>query len=544
VGRPVVLTALLLAASVLGFGGCGGSDGSTATATQAACATRDPGPSPIRRLTRFEYDNTIRDLLGDDSHPSAAFPPDETAEGFDNNAAVLGVTDLLAEQYLDASEAIAGRAVASADVMGRIAPCATTDDACARSFIQGFGRRAWRRPLTDAEVDRLALVFADAAPDGFPAAAQAVIEVLLQSPQFLYRVEFGVPADDRPGWIKLTPWETASRLSYLMWGSMPDDALLDRADAGGLASADDVASEARRMLADPRARPVVANFHRQWLELDKLTDLEKDKTIYPDWQDDLPALMETEVNQLVDAIIWDGDGKVSTLLTAPFTFVNGRLASFYGIAGPTGQAFQRVELDPYQRAGFLTQGAFLATHAKPNQTSPVHRGKFVRQQLLCTVPPPPPANLQIQPPSLNPRLTTRERFAQHSEDPFCAGCHKLMDPIGLGFESFDGIGRFRTTEQGMPIDDSGELIATDVDGTFTGAAALGQRLAASADVQACVVTQWFRFGYGRAEDPVGDACSLATLNQTFAAAGGNVRELLIALTQTDAFLYRRAEETQ
>jgi hypothetical protein len=253
--------------------------------------------------------------------------------------------------------------------------------------------------------------------------------------------------------------------------------------------------------------------------------------------------MQTEVNQLVDAVVWDGDGKVSTLLTAPFTFVNDRLAAFYGIAAPAGQGFQRVELDPYQRAGFLTQGAFLATHAKPNQTSPVHRGKFVRQQLLCTVPPPPPPNLQIQPPSLNTRLTTRERFAEHSQNPFCAGCHKLMDPIGLGFESFDGIGRFRATEQGMPIDDSGELIQTDVDGTFTGPAALGQRLAASADVQACVVTQWFRFGYGRAEDPVADACSLATLNQTFAAAGGNVRELLIALTQTDAFLYRRAEES-
>src|SRR6185369_597035 len=140
--------------------------------------------------------------------------------------------------------------------------------------------------------------------------------------------------------------------------------------------------------------------------------------------------------------------------------------------GPAGDAFERVELDPHQRAGFLTQGAFLATHAKPNQTSPVHRGKFVREQLLCTVPPPPPANLQIKPPSLNPLLSTRERFAEHAQNSFCASCHKLMDPIGLGFESFDGVGRFRTTEYDIPIDDSGELIGTDVDGTFTGAAAL------------------------------------------------------------------------
>jgi hypothetical protein len=525
--------------------GCGSDkDKGTGSTTQAACATRDPGPSPVRRLTRFEYDNTIRDLLGDDSHPSAAFPPDETAQGFDNNAAVMGVTDLLAEQYMNVAEDIAGRAVADATVMGRIAPCASTDADCGRSFIQAFGRRAWRRPLTDAEVDRLALVFADATPDGFAAAAQSVIEVMLQSPQFLYRVETGVPADGRPGWMKLTPWETASRLSYLMWGSMPDDTLLDTAAGGGLETAAQVATEARRMLGDPRAHAVVANFHRQWLELDKLTDLEKDRTIYPAWQDDLRDLMQTEANDLIDAVVWDGDGKVSTLLTAPFTFVNAKLAAFYGIPGPPGSTFQRVDLDPNQRAGFLTQGAFLATHAKPNQTSPVHRGKFVRQQLLCTVPPPPPPNLQIQPPSLNPRLSTRERFAEHSQNPFCAGCHKLMDPIGLGFESFDGVGRFRATEQGMPIDDSGELIGTDVDGTFTGAAALGQRLAASADVEDCVVTQWFRYGYGRAESPAEDSCSLATLNDAFAASGGNVRELLIALTQTDAFMYRRAEDLQ
>jgi hypothetical protein len=509
----------------------------------AACANRDPGPSPVRRLTHFEYDNTIRDLLGDDSAPSSAFPPDETALGFNNNAEVLSVTDILAQAYLDAAEGIAGRAVANPTLMGQIAPCGGGDmTACGRSFIQTFGRRAWRRPLTQAESDRLAALFADAMSDGYPAAVQAVMEVMLQSPQFLYRVELGQPAAARPGWMKLTSWEIASRLSFLVWASGPDEALLDAAAADKLSTAADVQAQARRMLSDARAHAVLTDFHRQWLMLDQLAQVEKDQTIYPMWNRQLPQLMQTEVSAFVDSIMWNGDGKVSTLLTAPYTFANASLAAFYGLSGPQGDAFERVALDPAQRSGILTQGAFLVTEAKANQTSPVLRGKFVRQQLFCTPPPPPPPNLQIRPPSLDPRLTTRERFAEHAQNPFCASCHKLMDPIGLAFENFDGVGRWRDSEGGQPIDASGELIETDVDGTFVGPVALAQRLAISDDVQSCVVTQWFRYGYGRAEVPDADACSLATLNQAFTAAGGNVRELLVALTQTDAFMYRRAAD--
>jgi len=184
----------------------------------------------------------------------------------------------------------------------------------------------------------------------------------------------------------------------------------------------------------------------------------------------------------------------------------------------------------------------LAVHSKPNQSSPVHRGRFVREQLLCTTPQPPPANLEIRPPALDPRKTTRQRFSEHTTDAFCAICHKMLDPIGFGFEHYDGIGRWRDTESGLPVDAHGALTGTDVDGDFDGVPALAQRLARSSDVSACYATQWFRFGYGRGET-TDDACTLAQLSGALTAAKGDVRELIVALTQTEGFRFRRQEVT-
>jgi hypothetical protein len=208
------------------------------------------------------------------------------------------------------------------------------------------------------------------------------------------------------------------------------------------------------------------------------------------------------------------------------------------VTGPKGEGFERVSLDPKQRAGLLTQASLLAVNAKPNQSSPVHRGKFVRERLLCQPLPPPPNNVNIQPPDVDPKATTRQKFAQHSSDPYCAGCHKLMDPIGFGFESYDGIGQFRTKDHGLPVDASGELTGTrDSDGKFDGAIELAARLGDSAEVRECVATQWFRFGYGHGEEKA-DSCAMSQLQDAFRAADYNVKELLVALTRTDAFRYR------
>jgi hypothetical protein len=219
--------------------------------------------------------------------------------------------------------------------------------------------------------------------------------------------------------------------------------------------------------------------------------------------------------------------------------MNADVAAFYGVPGPAVAEFQRVDLDPNQRAGLLTQPSILAVNAHADQTSPVHRGKFVRERLLCEPIAPPPPDVKAVPPAVDPNATTRERFAQHDKDPACAYCHKLMDPIGFGFEHYDAMGTWRDLEQGLPIDASGEITSSkDVDGTFDGAIQLAERLSTSEEVRACVVTQWFQYGHGR-PNTKDDACTIQKLQTSFADAGYDIKELLVALTQTDAFLYRK-----
>jgi hypothetical protein len=248
--------------------------------------------------------------------------------------------------------------------------------------------------------------------------------------------------------------------------------------------------------------------------------------------------MRQEARAFVDDVIWNGDGTIDALFTAPYTFANATLAQYYGLPAVSGSGFIKVPLDGSQRGGVLTQGGLMSLLAKSNQTSPIHRGKFVREQVFCQILQPPPPDLEIKPPELSSTLTTRERFAQHSADDACSGCHQLTDPIGLGFETFDGAGKFRDTENGQPVDASGEIFGTDVAGAFTGPIELGQKLAASETARACVTTQWFRYGYGRAETDA-DGCSMKALNEKFAGSGYRVLDLVAALAATDAFRYRR-----
>jgi hypothetical protein len=294
----------------------------------------------------------------------------------------------------------------------------------------------------------------------------------------------------------------------------------------------------QRMIADPKARGVAADFHAQWLRVGEIDGVEKLATVFPNFSPAIAKLMEQETTTFLDYVTWDGAGDLPTILTAPFTFANATLAAYYGLPAVSGSTFVKTPLSPTtHRAGVLSQGGLLSLLGKANQTSPVHRGKFVREQLLCMDLPPPPANLMIKPPELSSTLTTRQRFTQHSIDPACTGCHHLMDPIGLGFEDFDGAGVFRASENGQPIDDSGEVQDSDVTGPFHGIGELASKLASSGEVRACVATKWFRYGYGRGETAA-DACSLDNIKTQFAAGGFKIRDLMVALTQTDAFLYR------
>ncbi|HRI71423.1 MAG TPA: DUF1592 domain-containing protein, partial [Polyangium sp.] len=453
---------------------------------------------------------------------------------------------ILAEQYMVASEKVARRAMLQPEALLPCAPVAGEERACAGKFVTTFGRRAYRRPLESDEVSRLLAVYDWGFTEvGFSRGIELVIQAMLQSPHFLYRVEFGMPNLIEKDIIALTPHEVASRLSYMLWSSMPDAELFAAADAGRLGTAQEIETQARRMLEDPRARQAVANFNAQWLGLSHMESMKKDPATYPKYDESLRPLWREETMAFLDDVIFDGQGDVATLFTATHSVMNAQLATFYGIeGGPTTEAFVRVELDPARTAGVLTQGSVLAVTGKPNQSSPVHRGKFVRERLLCQTIPPPPNNVVATPPDLAPDLTTRERYSEHSENPSCAGCHIKMDPIGFGFEHYDGIGLWRDAENGLPVDDTGEILDTrNIDGPFDGVVDLGRKLAESEEARQCVATQWFRYGYGRAEG-ADDYCTMKDLQETFAAKKFNIKELLVALTQTDSFRYRRAITVQ
>lgn len=500
-----------------------------------------PGASPIRRLSAWEYDNTILDLLGDDSHPAAAFPQ-EGGSGFDNNADVSAVTRLQAQKYLDASEGIAARAVADLAGLLPCDPAAVADEhACVEQWVEGFGLRAWRRPLTAAELASMVALFDEArATEDLATSVSLLLQAFLQSPHFLYRVELGIPGEQGTAAVRLGDYEMASRLSYFLWGSMPDATLLDAAASGGLSTTEDVEAQARRMLDDPKARRMVEHFHAQWLGTQRLATLEKDTAAFPDWTPELSARQAQEAAAFVDHVFFAGEGTLEELLTANYTFVDAELAEHYGLPAPAGAGLQQTgAAGGIELSGILSLGGVLSAYALADGTDPIKRGLFVREHLLCQIPPPPPDVIPELPP-VDPNATTRERFEQHRSDPVCATCHTLFDPIGFGFENYDAVGRWRTEENGLPIDASGELTAADVAGTFVGVRELGSKLAGSEDVAECVSRQWFRFAYGRLESAELDACNMETLTTIFAESGHDMRELLVALTQTDAFMFRTA----
>lgn len=510
----------------------------------ALCESVDPGPSPLRRLTRFEYNNTIQDLFGIDTRPADAFTPEKVALGFNNNATVLTVSPLLAEQYMDAAEAISVTATENMSALLPCDPAAIGDMACARELIIDLGLRAYRRPLTEDQIATLESVFAwGLAEHDFDTGVQLVIQAMLQSPNFLYRVELAGEPVDGGEVVKLDSWAMASRLSYMFWGTMPDQELFDAARLGELQTKEQIEAQARRMLDDPRAHVALRNFYGQWLTLNHVGKTEKDSNLYPNFTPEIRELMRRETEAFVDYVVWESGGGLDELLTANYTFMNAELAAYYGLEledAPSGEAFERVDLPGDRRAGFLTQAAVLATHSMANQSSPILRGKFVREQIFCMPLAPPPDDIDITPPDLDPGLTTRERFDAHRDNPACSGCHNLMDPIGYGFARFDTVGRFRAEENGRLIDDTGEIIASDVDGAFAGAVDLAYKLAQSEQVGNCAVTQMFRYTQGRKETSE-DMCTMTSLYQDFAASGGSFKELLIAITQTDAFMYRAAE---
>jgi hypothetical protein len=513
-----------------------GSGGTTSEPTAEECAKQTGaalkvGRSRLSRLTRTQLDHTLRDLLGVAGSPASSLTPDETVGPFASNALAV-VTDLIVEQH---QELAAKVALDAQSRMSKLTPCdLASGDACVKTFITTLGTKAYRRPLLDDEITAYTALYAlgGTPENGF----RLVIEAMLQSPFFLYHADVGPAATPSQTPVALTPYELASRLSYFVWDSMPDQALFDLAAKGSLDDDATLREQVTRMLADPRAQDAVPLFHLQWLDI-SAAQLGSLASAEPD----LAQAMIAEASDFANHVVLGGDGLLSTLFTAPYSYPRGGVFDIYGIAKPAGFTDgTQVMLDASERAGLLTQPGFLVKHYRGDQEgSVVHRGITIRENLLCTPIDPPPANVMATPLPPVAGTTARDRFASH-ETGSCAGCHTQMDPIGLAFENYDGLGRYRTTDGGVTIDASGEIVdGGDLSGTFTGVVELEQKLAQSRTVADCTATQWFRFALGRIEAP-DDACSLKTLHDGFAASNYDVRALITTLVLSDAFRHVRA----
>jgi len=498
--------------------------------------------APLSLLTRREYDATVSDLLGDDSQPSLRFPAENQVSGFNNNTEVHIANPLLVEQFMDAAEGIAGRAVAAN--LAELAPCTGTSAAeqlaCGTSFVSSFGKRAFRRPLKGDEAQAFNTLFSGLnATRSYAAAVELTLQAILQSPQFLYRMDSEQAATPETGAVALDSYQLAGRLSYFLTGSMPDSQLFAAADANALSSVAEIETQARRLLETNRAKAMVRDFNQQWLQLDQLSGLARNS---PGGTTDVKGIgadYRESLLQFLDQAFWE-QGDLQSLFLSPTTFVNARLAGVLGLAAPAS-GFAMLNGAPGS-VGLLSQPGLMAMLAHADQSGPIQRGVFVRQRILCLDVPPPPPGLNPVPPDPDPNLTTRERFAVHTASRACSGCHKLIDGAGFGFENYDQLGRYRTQENGQMVDASGEMLSTGetaVDGPYNGVLELSNRLASSARVERCLATNWYRYAMGRVETEA-DGCSLREVQQKFQASGGQFKELLIAVTLSEAFRYRPA----
>lgn len=632
-------------------------------------ALTDVGRVTLRRLNRFEYDSTVRDLLGDATHPANAFPADDFGHGFDNQGDVLSTAPLLVEKYDAAALALVKTALAAEyrpgfnqrlqsssmtastgsqdgaawnlysagsiegdvtvsaagtytmnvraweDAAGtersqlaflvdgvaqgssvsvaataaapqtysrqvtltagthrlgaeflndyyaapadrnlyvewveltrpasgtpggnaRILTCdpSTGGASCVRDILSRFGRKAWRRPLVDAELTRLAalVTLAQTEGDGVQQGLELALQAVLLSPNFLFRVEADLSTTPRA----LDDHELAARLSYFLWASTPDDELDALADTGALRA--QLEPQVRRMLADPRADALSSQFGGSWLWSRGVEEVSPDPTLFPTITPALKSSMKAQTEKFFGTFFKE-DRSALELFTGTDTFLDDALAAHYGLPAPGSSALTRVRDVPQHRRGLLGNAGLLTITSQATRTSPVKRGKWVMSQLLCMEPPPPPANVEAFTPSGTPTGTLRQQFEAHRAKPACAGCHAMMDPIGFGLENYDAVGRYRTTDTGgFAIDSSGVLF----DGrTFNGPTELSAVIAADPKFAECAARQLFTYALGRA--PVAtDACTLKTMTAAFTQNGNRLPALITALVTSDTFTQRHGE---
>ena len=538
-----------------------------------------PDTAPLARMSEEQYRNTIRDLFPGIELSHLYFPVElEGRGGFENNAALTTATPGLVEAYRSAASQVADEIHESLD---QILGCDFAAEGCGRNWVASFAERAWRRPLTTAEQDTLLARYDDwFAQSGGDVAVQLSVSYVLQSADFIYFPRFGADAPvEGTNAIPLTDYELASRLSYFLWNSMPDQELLDLAAAGQLRDRQTLADQAFRMLSDWRAIDMIVSFHRQTWDFDDVgsngidldfyapvfnaigLNAEDDKSDFYYLEYMPKARFESDV--FVAQHVLYGDGRLETLLTsnqgwttpevadlvyeAPINdaaepFVWGGLVPGEGNdeIGIRTETYYPIELDPSKRAGLFTMVGFLIAKAGPQQPAPVRRGVTIIDRLLCTElhPPgdvPPLEEVETQEPKTN-----RDKYALHVASEACAGCHESIDGIGFTFENYVSMGRWRDTDNGYPVDASGQLLFTDQDGEVQNAVELMAKLGQSRTVHDCYTRQWFRYAFGRNETTA-DLPTLESLQEGFWDSQGNIVQLVVNIAGSYSFRHRSAQ---
>jgi mono/diheme cytochrome c family protein len=507
---------------------------------------RDPGRVTIRRLNRNEYNNTIRDLLGIKFKPADDFPSDDVGYGFDNIGDVLTMSPLLMEKYFNAADKIVDEVFQTPALKKKImsqkvdAQASAKDkQQAAQAILRPFIFRAYRRPPIPDELTRLGrfIDLAEKNGDDFEKGIQLAMKAALCSPHFLFRVEKDFKIQGEKFAEPISPFELASRLSYFLWSSMPDEELFETAKQGKLRDKAVLDKQVQRMLQDPKARALTENFAGQWLQLRSVAQLSPDPKLFPDFDDKLRAAMIKETELFFEHLLKE-DRSILEFLDADWTFVNERLARHYGMPGVKGEQFVKVKLTAPDRLGVLTHASILSVTSNPTRTSPVKRGKWILDNILNTPPPPPPPDVPdlSEDSKVVASASLRTRMEQHRVNPNCAVCHQRMDPIGFGFENFDAVGAWRKKDGKFDVDASGELPTGQ---KFKGPKELVAVLKTKeAEFRRCLIEKLLTYALGRGLEYY-DKCALDEISAEAVRNDNRFVSIVLAIVQSEPFQMKK-----
>lgn len=515
--------------------------------TSNVCSN-DPGRVPSHRLNRREYENTVRDLTGVQTlNVAGRFPEDPVILSFDNNASSLTLTPTTAEAYLQVAEEISAELfLKNRSRVVSCTPTSTTAAACARTSVTQFGKLAFRRPLSTAEVDQLMKIFTavralspnQGVVESFDEGMKAAVTAMLISPQFLYRTVVTANNKNPQAIDSLDAYELATRLSYFLWSTMPDATLMQLADSGQLLQDAVLDEQINRMLRDPKARALVSGFGTYWVHLNQLKNSTPSTTVYPLFSESMRASMQKETELFIEEVLLR-DRSLYDFVEADYSFVDQRLAGLYGLNGVTSTTHQRVSLAGTGRQGILTQASILTLTANPSESNIVRRGMYVLENILCSAPPSPPPGVDVTLPPLMGTQTPRERMEAHRRQPTCASCHNVMDPLGFSLENYDGIGQFRSQYSNqLPVDASGQL----PDGsTFTNATEMIQIIRQSPSYPTCASEKLLTYALGRGLSAE-EKCTVEKMGQMVVRRDTKFSDLVKAVVKSDHFRKQKGDQ--